>query len=113
MDTAPGGGAWLLLFTGVACMALGLACRYLDAGYPALVRALGGPPAGPRETRWVPWTLLFAGVAWLVVGWAELYPFAHGARPYAIVILSVVLPPLGALALAGAFMWIVLLRRFG
>jgi hypothetical protein len=113
MDTAPGGGAWLLLLTGAACTALGLACRFLDAGYPALVRMLGGPPPGPRETRRVPWILLVAGLAWLVVAWAELFPFAHDARPYAAVILSVVLPPLGALTLAGAVAWLVLLRRFG
>jgi len=113
MDTDPAGGAWLLLLTGAACAAVGFAFRYLPGGLGAFVNVAGGPAPGPRETRWIPRALLFAAFAWAFVWATAVIPFPNGAPPYAVVILSVVLHPLGALALAGAFLWLLLLRRFG
>ena len=104
--------SWWFLLAGFACVALGLACLLIDGAFPAIARAVGGGPPGPREARWFPRLLLATGAVWLFVGGTEVYPFAHGERPYGVVILTVLLHPLGALGLAGALVWIVLLRRF-
>ena len=113
MDTAPAGGVWLLLLTGVACATAGLAFRYLPGSLAGFARVLGGPAPGPRETRWIPRILLFAAFAWLFVWAAAVVPFPHGTTPYPVAILSVVLHPLGALALAAVVLWLLFLRRFG
>lgn len=111
MDQAAGPGfPWFLLLTGLACTAFGCGCLARPGWLPKL--APGSRDAGPRERRWVPGLLVATGIAWLFVVWAQTFPFPHGAQPYPVTALVVILHPLAGLALLALFLWLVLLRRF-
>jgi hypothetical protein len=111
MDQAAGPGfPWFLLLTGLACVALGFGCMARPGWLSKL--APGSPDAGPLERKWVPGILVASGIALLFAVWSQTFPFPHGAQPYWVTILAVVLHPLGGLALFAVFLWLVILRRW-
>lgn len=101
---------WGLAATGLACVALGVAflrTRWLHA----VVRAQGGAPLSPREAHRVPAALTLAGTLALVGCWGMTWPFAHGQRPFWVVIAATASVPLAVLLILGIALYLVLLRR--
>ncbi len=98
------------LLAGLVCTAFGCVCMARPGWIAKL--APGSRDAGPRERTWVPALLVATGIAWLFVVWAATFPFAHGAQPYLVTGLAVVLHPLAALGFPALVLWLVLLRRF-
>ena len=103
---------WPYLAGGLASLAAGWSLR-TPARLDRLCRLLGSGPATEPERRWLPLALLFAGAGWLCMWLSTVIPFTGGQRPYAIVILTVALTPLAALAFLGVLLWLVVLRRTG
>lgn len=101
---------WPYLAGGLICTVAGWALR-AKSSLDGLCRLLGSGAATEREHRWIPLTLLCAGVSWLFMWGSAVFPFTGGQRPFLVVILTVVLTPAAALAFVGVLSWLVLLRR--
>jgi hypothetical protein len=107
MDDAP--ATWPYLLGGLCSSIAGWWLR-ATSSLDGLCRLLGSGPASRQERTWIPWLLLLAGAAWLFM-WLGTFLTIHGQRPYLVVILSVLLTPLAALAFTGVLLWLVILRR--
>jgi len=102
-----------LAATGLALVWFGARLRRRPEWFDRLCALLVSPPPGPVERRRLPWIAAGTGAGFLLAAAGELYPYPHGARPYAATALEVLLLAASAASAAGLFAWITVLRRLG
>ena len=102
----------LALIFGVVILALGGALTFFPTWLEKICSGLGAAGPTPRERRYVPLSLVFAGAGWIFVYWARVQPFANNVRPLMVVWLEIIWLPLAGLVLALVMLWMVVGRRF-
>lgn len=111
MEDAGPAFPWGFLVAGLACAALGLLGLIEAARLDRVARALGGPALTDREARRLSRLLLAAGACCLFTVWGSTWPFAHGQRPYWVVLGTTAALPLSCLLVGYALLDLTLLRR--
>ena len=101
-----------LAVSGLLLVWLGAWLRRSPRAFDRLCTLLASPPPAPAERRRLPAFTVGTGVAWLLVTAAEVFPYPHGSRPYAVTVLAVLLLAAAAVTTVGLLAWLTVLRRF-